>query len=133
MTLHSALCTLHLRACSCIDRLKHVRILLKGLRNGLQEVTSYVALFGLFLFVATLAGMQLFGGSFQASARQTPDANFDSFPRGVVTALQLITGSEWGVAMYETMNVAGPAAAVYFVLVVVLGKCVLEPLPRRSG
>ena len=76
------------RSVKVLRKIKSVRMTIRGLQLGLPDTGSYLLLFTLFVYIATLAGMQLFGGLF---GDNPPDSNFDSLSRAAISSLQLIT------------------------------------------
>lgn len=53
-----------------------------------------------------------------------PRAHFDGFLMAFVTVFQVLSGENWNTVMYDSMIGAGNLAAVYFILLVVVGQLV---------
>jgi voltage-dependent calcium channel L type alpha-1D len=91
-------------------------------------------LFLLFLFIVIFAllGMQLFGAQFKLVREENPRTNFDDFWNAMLTVFQILTGEDWNAVMYDGVvasggphSVKGLGVSLYFVLLVVLGNCIL--------
>lgn len=72
-----------------------------GLIDNFASIMSLVTLLLIFIFVAALMGMQLFGGRFYADAG-LPRTNFDNFSGAYAAIFQLVTGEDWNVVMYAS-------------------------------
>eukprot|EP01012_Entosiphon_sulcatum_P053801 TRINITY_DN740_c0_g1_i1.p1 TRINITY_DN740_c0_g1~~TRINITY_DN740_c0_g1_i1.p1 ORF type:complete len:2364 (+),score=263.90 TRINITY_DN740_c0_g1_i1:1645-8736(+) len=74
----------------------------------------------MYLFLAALVGMQFFGGKFNFPDGR-PRATFDGIYWAFLTAFQILTFDNWPNVMWDGMRATGPGAAVFFVLMVILG------------
>jgi hypothetical protein len=57
-----------------------------------------------------------------------PRGHFDTFLWAIVTVFQCLTGEDWNAVMYDGMKSAGRLYCLYFVLVIVVGACVIMNL-----
>ena len=76
--------------------------------------------------------MQLFGAEFKLVREDNPRTNFDDFWNAILTVFQILTGEDWNAVMYDGVvasggphSVKGLGVSLYFVLLVVLGNCIL--------
>lgn len=133
--------------------------LVASLLNSMKSIASLLLLLFLFLIIFALLGMQLFGGKFNFDETQTKRSTFDAFPQAlltcfqvthllssadrqhdglcggvvtlVTTVLQILTGEDWNVVMYDgIMAYGGPVfpgmiVCVYFVILFICGNCIL--------
>ena len=96
------------------------------LLRSLPQMANIMVLMGLVLFMFALLGMQLFGGAFDEEHGYGPDGaelpryHFDYFGPAMLTCLIIMTGS-WYDATVSAMGVGGPSAALFVVLVVMVG------------
>lgn len=70
----------------------------------------------LFMFIASVAGMQMFGGKL-ASER----SHYDNFLIGMLTTFQILSGENWNEVLYDGINSTSYFAIIYFLIVVVVG------------
>lgn len=92
--------------------------LIRTIMRTIPRIGPFSIVLLLFMVVYTLVGVQIFGGKFGSPP---PRANYDSFLWGFTTTFQVLTLEDWNAVMYHAMNTVGPASALYFVLLVVLG------------
>jgi len=71
----------------------------------------------LFMFIASVGGMQMFGGKL-GSMR----SNYDDFLLGMLTTFQILSGENWNEILYDAINSTSYGAMVYFLLVVIVGQ-----------
>lgn len=88
---------------------------------GLVYIAS---LAGLFMFIFTVLGMQLFGGKFD-SFEEKPRAHYDSFTIAFSTTFQIITFDSWQIVMYDAIRATGGWSAIFFISWVVIGAMVM--------
>jgi voltage-dependent calcium channel L type alpha-1D len=75
-----------------------LRNLVISLLNSMKSIASLLLLLALFIIIAALLGMQLFGGKFNYSGvemfneadDEKPRSNFDDFTNSVLTVFQVI-------------------------------------------
>eukprot|EP01064_Diplonema_japonicum_P029541 TRINITY_DN4809_c0_g1_i1.p1 TRINITY_DN4809_c0_g1~~TRINITY_DN4809_c0_g1_i1.p1 ORF type:complete len:1504 (+),score=269.06 TRINITY_DN4809_c0_g1_i1:171-4682(+) len=98
-----------------------VRVVLKAVSD-----TGYLnVIIVLYLFIAALVGMQLFGGSFNHKNEEPPRATFDSFYWSLLTVFQILTRDDWMSPMWTAMRETSPAACLYFVGLVLVGDFII--------
>ena len=83
-----------------------------------------LCLLGLFMFIFSVLGMQLFGGKFGVLG-QNPRAHYDTFPAALTTTFQIMTFDSWQHVMYDGIRANGGLSALYFVAWVVIGSMVM--------
>lgn len=90
----------------------------------------YIALLvGLFMFVFSVSGMQLFGGNFEFKHQDEPILwHFDTFPIAFMTCFQIMNFDNYDLPMYDGLRSVGWGSVFYFVIWVVLGALVLRNL-----
>ena len=76
-----------------------------------------LALF-LFLFIFTILGMQLFGGSDGFAGERK---NFDSFWNSFLIVFEVLTASDWQKVMWRAMRGTGASASAFFVAWIFVG------------
>merc|ERR1719171_2304224 len=54
-----------------------------------------------------------------------PRANFDTFLWSFVTIFQILSGENWNTVMYDGMKSSGWPAALFFLLLIVVGQCII--------
>uniref|UniRef100_A0A7S3D7M4 Uncharacterized protein n=2 Tax=Palpitomonas bilix TaxID=652834 RepID=A0A7S3D7M4_9EUKA len=105
---------------------KGLSAILKSISFSIRSVAPLLIVLIVFIFIFSLLGMQLYGGSFPYSDPEER-SNFDTFfPSkygfgGVITIFQMLTGENWNSVMYSGMSANGVFDFIYFLLVVVLG------------
>jgi hypothetical protein len=92
--------------------------------------TCSVMLMALMIFIFSILGMQLFGTTVTPTnpnynGFQTDKIRFDSFFWSFTQVFYIITGDNWNVIMYDTMDQAGVWSGVFFIALVLLGQFVL--------
>ena len=97
----------------CWDSLRAV---IETIADTLPSVACLCILLCLFMFIAAVAGMQLFGGKLKSIR-----SNYDNFGFGMLTTFQILSGENWNEVLYDAINSTSYAAVVYFVLLVVIG------------
>ena len=109
-----------------------LRNLITSLLGSIKSIFSLLFLLLLFIVIFALLGMQLFGGQFRKLYDVNPRTNFDDFWNAVLAVFQILTGEDWNAVMYDGVNAQGGAhspagvlTSLYFVLLVVLGNCIL--------
>lgn len=105
--------------------LTYMRVLLGSIEKSIANLLNMGLLILLFLVVAALFGMQLFGGKFDF-ADGKPRAHYDNFHYAILTSFQLLTMENWFSVLYSGMRTnLSYFAAVYFVIWVFFGNFVL--------
>eukprot|EP01012_Entosiphon_sulcatum_P008171 TRINITY_DN14339_c0_g1_i2.p1 TRINITY_DN14339_c0_g1~~TRINITY_DN14339_c0_g1_i2.p1 ORF type:complete len:1845 (-),score=307.13 TRINITY_DN14339_c0_g1_i2:77-5611(-) len=108
-----------------------LRQLLFTILASAQAVGYLGLLMLLFIFIFAILGMQIFGlkvpqacsdGAYHCPRSMMDNRrNFSTLWEAALTVFILITGENWTVAMQTTMESTTPAAAIYFILVFILG------------
>jgi len=86
--------------------------ILQTLLKSLPQLASISALIFLILVMFASLGVQLFGIT-RAGRRLGPTANFESFPRALMTCLQILRGDEWQ-ELLEDSKVQSPSCTPRF-------------------
>jgi len=102
--------------------------LVKSLVNSIASINALLVLLILFIFIAALLGMQIFGGRFD---NEESRSTFNSFWQSCLTVFQILTGEDWNVVMYDGIQAyggikgLGAIAGLYFIILFVLGNFIL--------
>lgn len=105
----------------------------------MRSIASLLLLLALFIIIAALLGMQLFGGKFNFAGEEMfndednekPRSNFDDFINSVFTVFQILTGEDWnevmytGIRSYGGVKSIGIMVSVYFIIVFICGNYIL--------
>jgi len=114
----SALRTFRLaRVFKMVKSWKSLRVIMTSLLEALPQIGYIGVLLLLYMFVAAVAGMQLFGKAISKEERH----NFSSFPVAMLTVFQMLSGENWNDVLYSAIDAKGYFSVVYFVLVVIVG------------
>ncbi|KAK5620574.1 hypothetical protein CRENBAI_022120 [Crenichthys baileyi] len=104
------------------------------LKRTLEEAAMlcWLLLFGIFLL--SIVGMHLFGCKIQSSDEDfngksfdviDKRKNFDTLLWSMVTVFQILTLEDWNYVLYNAMVSTSAWAALYFVIIIILGKNVV--------
>ncbi|XP_051627665.1 voltage-dependent L-type calcium channel subunit alpha-1S isoform X2 [Manacus candei] len=105
--------------------------LVASLLNSVRSIASLLLLLFLFITVAALLGMQLFGGKFDFEDMEVRRSTFDNFPQALISVFQILTGEDWNSIMYDgIMAYGGPSfpgmlVCIYFIILFVCGNYIL--------
>eukprot|EP00756_Hemistasia_phaeocysticola_P018451 Hpha_TRINITY_DN15595_c0_g2::TRINITY_DN15595_c0_g2_i1::g.108714::m.108714/K04842/SCN10A; voltage-gated sodium channel type X alpha len=113
-----------LRVFKLMKNFPSLRNLIRVILKAVAETGYLTLVIMLYLFIAALMGMRLFGAKFEPEepGGMKPRATFNSFGWSMLTVFQILTRDDWVVPMWDAMRSTEPfGAAVYFVLLVVLG------------
>jgi voltage-dependent calcium channel L type alpha-1D len=116
-----------------------LRNLVVSLLNSMRSIASLLLLLALFIIIAALLGMQLFGGKFNyqdddifnANDDERPRSNFDDFINAVLTVFQILTGEDWnevmytGIRSYGGVHSIGILVSIYFIILFICGNYIL--------
>lgn len=116
-----------------------LRNLVVSLLNSIRSIISLLLLLALFIIIASLLGMQLFGGKFNYQGEdmfnendeEKPRSNFDDFINAAFTVFQILTGEDWnevmytGIRAYGGVNSWGILISVYFIVLFICGNYIL--------
>ncbi len=94
-----------LRVFKIVRGAKGLRVLFKTLIYSLMTLWNVGAIVLLLLYVFAVAGVALFG-TIRRGDNLTDQANFDNFPRAVLTLFRCMTGESWSYIMRDTMVTA---------------------------
>ncbi|KAJ7334442.1 Voltage-dependent L-type calcium channel subunit alpha-1D [Desmophyllum pertusum] len=126
-------CVRLLRVFKVTRHWSRLRNLATSLVSSIKSIVSLIFLLFLFILIAALLGMQIFGGKF--NEEPTPKTNFDNFQNAMLAVFQILTGEDWNSVMYSGVQAfggpgkaGGIATSLYFVLLVILGNCILEQM-----
>jgi len=119
----SALRTFRLmRVFKLTKRWTSMRIILNTVLDTLPQMGYLMLMLCLFMFLASVAGMQLFGCKLKPPLLEdAPRANFDHFGVAMLTVFQILGGENWNDVMYNSIEATSPLAALYFLFLVVVG------------
>ena len=90
---------------------KRMRHVVEKIALGAGALRDFVLVLVLFVFIFAVLGMQLFGGT-RAFAGERK--HFDDVWHASLLVFEMLTASEWQVAMFRGMDALGPGAAAYF-------------------
>ena len=113
-----------LRVFKLVRSWKSLRKLLATMYASVTSVLYFSILLGLFVFIYSILGMQLFGGKFIFDG-EMPRAHFDNLYNAALTVFQCLTGDAWNFVLYNGMRAIGWPAAIYFVSLFTIGNYVL--------
>jgi hypothetical protein len=127
-----------LRVLKLLKRFPSLRQIIRVTLAALGDTGYLNIIILLYLFIASLIGMQFFGGELRQVARNNallaPEnispqrANFDSFFDSFLAVFQVLTRDGWNDLMYMSMYATTPAACVYFVSLCLIGDYTLLAL-----
>lgn len=87
------------------------------------------------MFIFTLMGMQFFAGNIKFDENdqfdlngESPRYNFDNFRNAFLSVFIIFTGENWNEMMYDGMRSTNPIAAIYFIVVIVVGNIIILQL-----
>ena len=124
-----------LRSFRALMKVPSVRVLFRAALSGLPDTMNFVALFLLFLYIFTLAGMQLTNSSNADDAddgssvlaiggnatTRSSRRSFDDLTSATVSSLQLITGAGWTSLVHHALH-SSPTLAIIIPFAVLFGK-----------
>ena len=91
---------------------------LPPLQVTLPKIGSMFFLLLIYMFISSVAGMQLLGQVLPHEER----ARFDGFAISMLTIFQFLTGENWNEAMYAGIYYSGSfMICIYFIIVIVIG------------
>jgi hypothetical protein len=122
-----------LRVFKVTRSLENFRKVLVTVINVIPELANFFGLVFLFVFFFGVMGLHLFGGTFTVLVEgdtqegidpvleSHPRANFDTFGTAMLAVFQILTGENWNILMYNTIEANGTGALIYFIVLVVVG------------
>ena len=119
-----------LRVFKLLKNFPSLRSIVEVMLNAVQDTGYLNIIILLYLFIAALMGMQLFGGQLSRLERDDADlepirSTFDSFLRAFYTVFQIMTRDSWPDLMWLTMRATNEAASLYFLFCVVTGDFII--------
>lgn len=115
-----------MRIMKLAKRWRSMRVVLNTILDTLPQMGYLMLSTLLFIFMAAVSGMQLFGGKLTAETLgEKPRSNFDNFGIASLTVFQILTGENWNEVLYNSVEATGEAAIIYYVIVVVIGTFVV--------
>jgi Ion transport protein len=99
---------------------------LRDLRKALPATAAILTVFATFLLIAGVVGMQVFGQSYSVALAagkidQIPRPSFSNLWSSIIAAFIITDTENSNDLLYETMYIAGPWSALYFVVMFFLG------------
>jgi hypothetical protein len=95
-----------------------LRAIIESLLDTLPKMTSLTILLLLYMFIASIAGMQMLGNAIPYTER----SRFTDFGISMLTIFQMLTGENWNEVMFSAItNTGSYAIVIYFILIVVIG------------
>ena len=121
-----------LRIMKLVKSFPTLRSLVVAIVLSLTETLYLAVITGLLVFVAALSGMQFFGGRFGAFQPGTTSTalvdgygpvrfNYDTFLRSFFTVFQVLTTDQWVDIMWVSMVSTSPAAAIFYIVIILFG------------
>jgi hypothetical protein len=103
-----------------------LRRLMGTILIAVSNVSNAVIVLLLMMFIFTLLGMQLIGGTYDAlvasgTFEEKPRSNWDTFWWGLVSTFQVMTGENWNSLLGEAYVAIGGIAILYLFLVNIVG------------
>ncbi|XRA99340.1 voltage-dependent calcium channel T type alpha-1H [Pycnococcus provasolii] len=119
-----------LRSMKLLRQFKELRRLMVLVIRGFIALKDFFLLLALFLFIFSVLGMQIFGGTrpFAEATGMLARKNFNNIWISCYTVFELLTGANWFSVMWLGMDVMGEAGAIYFLLWIICGNFVLLTL-----
>jgi len=127
---------------------KKLRMLLAVVARTLAELSWFLVLLLLFIFIFGLLGVSLFANQmrfdklgykidlanteafFSAEAEDSiPRSNFDDLGNAMIVVFQVLSGENWNTVMYDSIRAAGlGTGAAYFIAMIMLGSMIVLEL-----
>lgn len=101
--------------------------ILRILVTSMQDTGFLFVIVLLFIYMAALVGMQMFGKHWEDKV-DGDRAGFQTFFRSVVTVFQLMTFDGWDILVVQAVEVTGYEAVIYFVVVLLIGNYLILQL-----
>lgn len=103
--------------------LRSLKKLLKIISKSLNNLAYLMLLLLIFCIIFTLLGMQIFGGEFDFPEK--PRCDFDSFYSSFLCIFQVLSTENWNEILMNSIRSKGPAAALFFVIWIIIGNFVI--------
>ena len=114
-----------LRSIRILRTYKRMKVLMENVAKGLGTMFWFSAVLLLFVFIFSVLGMQLFGGT---AGFEDARNNFDDLGSASLAVFSMLTADGWHLTMWRGMSGAGSATALYFVSWMMLGHYVFVAL-----
>lgn len=117
-----------LRILKAAVRFPALKTIIVTILSIIPSLGNFFMLLGLFIFFYATLGLHLWGGTYDqldAVYGEHPRVNFDTFWSSILLVFQVLTGEDWQMAMYDTVEANGVWAAVFFVTMFAMGGYIL--------
>ena len=117
-----------------LDYWKTGSMLFTETMTTLSKTLDFILVILIFDLMASLYGMQIFAYKVRLEEEkishdlkngETPRLNYDTFLESVMTTTLIFLNEEWHVIMFQYMRAYGSVAALYFILVLIIGSVLL--------
>ncbi|XP_054899986.1 voltage-dependent T-type calcium channel subunit alpha-1H-like [Poeciliopsis prolifica] len=104
------------------------------LKRTIEEAAMLCWLLFFIIFLFSVMGMHIFGCKIKGDMRETGSRNFDKIDArknfddllwAMVTVFQVLTLEDWNFVLYNCMASTSPWSAVFFVVMIIVGKNVI--------
>ena len=125
-------------------KVKSLKILFARVARTVVDLTTYMILLMVLIFIYTVVGLQFFANMFRfdengehikkigspewINAPEIPRYNFNDFTSSFASVFQIITTENWNDIMYNSWRVYGPAGVLYSCSLVMVGTFILMNL-----
>ena len=113
-----------LRLLKVFRYIQSLQLILENMRACVRPFLGIGVLLVVFLFIFTMAGLQLFGQKMPPESR----SNFNTLGDSWVTVFQICTGEDWNQVMFDAVEQSGPLACIYFIICFMFGSYVVMDL-----
>ena len=109
-------------------RMRQLERVLYGLGDAMSAIVPLLLLLGVFVLFFAILGVQFFG-PYETLPPNVPAPNWISMGPNewgygaIITVIQILSGENWNEIMHKTMTDTSPAAALYFILLILFGSC----------
>lgn len=110
-----------------------LRTLLDSIIFTVTSIKDYSILLSLFIYVFALLGMSIYAGVIKFNDEGIPDlkngesdrSNFNTIGNAILLVFEIIIGENWNSIMYQHMQCQGESAAIFFVILIILGNIIM--------
>ena len=117
-----------LRVLRLVGAIKSMRTVVDVLAATLRDLSYVLMMLGMFLYMFTVLGMQLYGGKLIEPDGLPPRAHWDNFHLATFTTFQIMTLDGYDTILYDCIRLRGPWTTMYFVSWIFIGSFVLVNL-----
>ena len=93
-----------LRMTRLLRTLRFMKVIIQVISGTLEQFVYIACLMFLFVFIFSLLGMQIFGGSFPFLGREHTRYNYDSFVSAFYTTFIVLTLENWNEVLYNCLR-----------------------------